>query len=283
MKLKYRVIERFRGKYSIEAMCEVFEVSRSGYYAWRNRQQKEAKDQWLVDLIMACQRQSRQTYGIRRVRRWIQRQTGKLVNVKAILRVMRKLNLLSVVRRRRPYTRYRRAVHRYPNLLDRNFDQAKPNQFWVTDITYIPIPGSMLYMCAVLDLCGKAVLAWKIGADMSSSLVTDTIREALKREKVTGGLALHSDQGSQYTSQAYFDLMQAYHVSPSMSSPGCPYDNAAMENFFGTLKTECLYRAHFTTRTEVEQLVTEYVDFYNFERISLKNGLTPVEFRSKTV
>ncbi len=96
MKLKYRVIERFRGRYSIEAMCEVFEVSRSGYYAWRNRQQKEAKDQWLVDLVVACQRQSKQTFGIRRVRRWIQRRTGKLVNVKAILRVMRKLNLLSV-------------------------------------------------------------------------------------------------------------------------------------------------------------------------------------------
>lgn len=90
----------------------------------------------------------------------------------------------------------------YPNLLNRCFDQAKPNQFWVTDITYIPIPGSMLYMCAVLDLCGKAVLAWKIGSDMSSSLVTDTIREALRQEKVTGGLALHSDQGSQYTSRA---------------------------------------------------------------------------------
>ena len=159
---------------------------------------------------------------------------------------------------------------------------TKPNQFWVTDITYIPIPGNMLYMCAVLDLCGKVVLAWKIGADITSSLVTDTIREALQTEKVTGGLALHSDQGSQYTSQAYFDLAQAYHVSPSMSSPGCPYDNAAMENFFGTLKTECLYRAHFTTRAEVEQLVTEYVDFYNFERIALKNGLTPVEIRSKT-
>lgn len=93
MKLKYRVIERFRGKYSVAAMCEMFEVSRSGYYAWRNRQRKEAKDQWLVDLVMACQRRSKQTYGIRRVRRWIQRQTGKLVNVKAILRVMRKLNL----------------------------------------------------------------------------------------------------------------------------------------------------------------------------------------------
>ncbi len=152
MKLKYRVIERFRGRYSIEAMCEVFEVSRSGYYAWRNRQQKEAKDQWLVDLVVACQRQSKQTYGIRRVRRWIQRRTGKLVNVKAILRVMRKLNLLSVVRRRRPYTRYQQAVHKYPNLLDRNFHQAKPNQFWVTDITYIPIPAACC-TCALCWIC----------------------------------------------------------------------------------------------------------------------------------
>ena len=281
--MKYRVIERFRGKYSVNAMCELFEVSRSGYYAWRNRQKQANKAQWLEDLIVECQKSCKQTYGIHRVRRWIQRQIGRLVNLKAILRVMRKLNLLSVVRRRRPYTRYQQAVHKYPNLLNRSFEQANPNQFWVTDITYIPMPGGMLYMCAVLDLCGKVVLAWKISTAMSSSLVTDTIREALKREKVTDGLALHSDQGSQYTSQAYFDLTQAYHISPSMSSPGCPYDNAAMENFFGTLKTECLYRAHFTTRTELEQLVTEYVDFYNFERISLKNGLTPVEIRSKTM
>jgi len=281
VKLKYRVIERFRGQYSVEAMCKVFEVSRSGYYAWRNRQEKAPKDQWLADLITECQRLCKQTYGIRRVRRWIQRQTGKKVNIKAILRIMRKLNLLSAVRRRRTYTRYQRAVHKYPNLLNRQFDQLKPNRFWVTDITYIPIPGSMLYMCAVLDLCGKVVLAWKIGSDMSSSLVTDTIRDALQQEKVTDGLALHSDQGSQYTSHAYFDLTQEYHISPSMSSPGCPYDNSAMENFFGTLKTECLYRSFFTTRSEVEQLVSEYVHFYNFERISLKNGLTPIEFRSK--
>ena len=89
MKLKYRVIERFRGKYSIEAMCKVFEVSRSGYYVWKKRQQKEAKDQWLVDLITACQQQSRQTYGIRRVRRWIQRQNGKWVYPEFCVNVLR--------------------------------------------------------------------------------------------------------------------------------------------------------------------------------------------------
>ena len=136
-------------------------------------------------------------------------------------------------------------------------------------------------MCAVIDLCGRMVLAYRIGTDMAATLVTDTIRDAHKKEKVTDGLALHSDQGSQYTSQAYFDLSQAYHFSPSMSSPGCPYDNAAMENFFGTLKTECLYLAKYSTRAEVELLVAEYVHFYNFERINLKNGLTPFEIRSK--
>ena len=279
--MKYRVIERFREKYPIESMCRIFQVSRSGYYAWRKRQNTEAKDQWLVDLIVECQQKCNQTYGCRRVRRWIQRNLGRKVNLKAILRIMRKLDLLAQIRRRKKYTQYQQALHKYPNLLQRAFDQQSPNKFWVTDITYIPTPSGMLYMCAVIDLCGKMVMAYRIGDDMTSSLVTDTIRDAMEKEKVTDGLALHSDQGSQYTSTAYFDLCQSYHFRPSMSSPGCPYDNAAMENFFGTLKSECLYLAHYDTRADVEQVVAEYVYFYNFERINLKNGLTPFEIRSK--
>lgn len=283
MKLKYRVIERFRGKYPIDSMCHMFEVSRSGYYAWRKRQGKPAKDQWLVDLIIDCQQRCKQTYGCRRVRRWLKRRYGKNVNLKAVLRVMRKLDLLSQVRRRKPYQHYQQAVHKYPNLLQRVFAQPFPDRFWVPDITYIPTAKGMVYMCTVLDLCGKMVLAYRIGGDMTSSLVTDTVREACKKEKVADGLILHSDQGSQYTSQAYFDLSQEYHIQPSMSSPGCPYDNAAMENFFGTLKTECLYRRKFSCRAEVEQAVAEYVQFYNYERIDLKYGLTPFEIRSKAV
>ena len=264
-------------------MCKAFEVSRSGYYAWRKRQSEEPRNQWLINLIVECQQLSKQTYGIRRVRRWLQRREGKTVNLKAILSIMRKMNLLSQIRRRRPYTRYKQAVHKYPNLLKRAFIQPTPNKFWVTDITYIPTPKGMLYMCVVLDLCGRMVLAYRIGNDMTATLVTDTIRDAIQREKmVTDGLTLHSDQGSQYTSKAYFDLSEAYHFSPSMSSPGCPYDNAIMENFFGTLKTECLYRANISSRADVEQLIAEYVHFYNFERIDLKNGLTPFEIRSKT-
>lgn len=285
MKLKYRVVERLRNRYSVAALCDILEVSRSGYYAWRKRQGEVAKDQWLVDLIVECQQNSKQTYGCRRVRRWLEKVKNKKVNIKAIRRIMRKHDLLAQIRRRKPYAHYKQAVHRYPNLLERQFDQAEPNKFWVTDITYIPTGKGMVYMCAVMDLCGKMVLAYRIGTDMTSSLVTDTVRDALnyvhKKGMVTDGLALHSDQGSQYTSKEYFDLSLLYHFSPSMSTPGCPYDNASMENFFGTLKVECLYRRRFANRDEVDQAVSEYVHFYNFQRINLKNGLTPFEIRSK--
>ena len=281
MKLKYRVIERFKGKYSIKDMCRIFGVSRSGYYDWRKRQDMPNKDQWLIDLIVQAQKESKQTYGHRRIQRWLLNKHNKYVNLKAILRVMRRYNLLSQIRRVRPYMRYQKALHKYPNILSRQFNQIEPNRFWVTDITYIPTAKGMVYMCAVLDLCGKMVLSYKIGTDMTTSLVTDTIRDAKQKEKVTGGLALHSDQGSQYTSQAYFDLIKAYHILPSMSSPGCPYDNSSMENFFGTLKSECLSRMKFSCKSEVEQAVDEYVHFYNFERINMKNGLTPFEIRSK--
>ena len=279
--MKYRVIERFRGKYSIEDMCKVFGVSRSGYYDWRNRQELPNKDQWLIDLITQAQIKSKQTYGHRRIQRWLLKKHKKYINLKVILRVMRRYDLLSQIRRVRPYMQYQKALHKYPNLLDRQFDQVLPNRFWVTDITYIHTAKGMVYMCAVMDLCGKMVLAYRIGTDLTTSLVTDTIRDAKQKEMITDGLALHSDQGSQYTSQAYFDLVKSYHIQPSMSSPGCPYDNSAMENFFGNLKTECLHRLKFSCKAEVEQAVAEYVQFYNFERINMKNGLTPFEIRSK--
>ena len=121
MKLKYRVIERFRGKYSVEAMCKVFEVSRSGYYAWRDRQGQENRDQQLLDLITECQEKCRQTYGCRRVRRWLERFKHRHVNIKAVRRIMRKYDLMSVIRRRKPYTVYKQAIYKYTNELKRQF------------------------------------------------------------------------------------------------------------------------------------------------------------------
>ena len=282
MKLKYRVIERLRKKYPVTALCSILEVSRSGYYAWRKRDKHKAdKDNWLMQQIDACQQKSHYTYGCRRVQSWIEQQSHVHVNLKDVLRVMRKMNALARIRRRRAYTSYKATAHRYENILQRQFAQTLPNHCWATDITYIPTRHGMASMCAVIDLCGKMVLNYRLGTDMTSTLVIDTIAAALKQEKVTDGLVLHSDQGAQYTSGAYYDLSQEYHFRPSMSSKGCPYDNSAMENFFGTLKAECLNRMKFTDMNQLAEIVGEYIQFYNFERINMKNGLTPFEIRSK--
>ena len=279
--LKYRVIERFKDKYSVSEMCKLFEVPRSSYYAWRKKQQSEDRDQDIADKIRKIWNDSKQTYGCYRIWKYFREKLNIQVNIKKIRRIMHKYGISSVIRRRKAYTYHKNTAYKYQNLLNRQFRQENPNTFWVTDITYIPTTKGFVYLCAVMDLCGRKVLSWRVGNDMTTSLVTDTVRDAVTKEKVTDGLALHSDQGSQYTSKEYFDLTQLYHITPSMSSPGCPYDNAAMENFFGTLKCECLNRMQFANRDEVKAAVAEYIQFYNFERINMKNGLTPDEIRSK--
>lgn len=130
---------------------------------------------------------------------------------------------------------------------------------------------------------GRYIVAYRLGTEITATLVSDTVRDAFTREKgkVANGLVLHSDQGCQYTSEEYFALTQEYHFAASMSRRGCPLHNALMENFFGTFKTECLYRYKPTTREQVQQLVDEYIRFYNYERIDMKSGLTPFEIRSK--
>jgi transposase InsO family protein len=201
------------------------------------------------------------------------------INIKKIRRIMRKYGISSVIRRRKAYTYHKNTAYKYQNLLKRQFRQESPNTFWVTDITYIPTSKGFVYLRAVMDLCGRKVLAWRVGNDMTTTLVTDTIREAVTKEMVTDGLALHSDQGFQYTSHEYFKLTQSYNISPSMSRRGNPYDNAMAENFFSILKTECIHRIRLRTFEEANAVIDGYIQFYNFQRIQFKTKLTPVEFR----
>ena len=282
MTVKYRVVERLRHRYPVTALCHILDVSRSGYYAWRHRFGQEDSAAWLKEQIHTCQTKTNFTYGYRRVCLWIKRTTGVTVNRKRVLRVMRQMGALAQVCRHRAYTHYKAAVRRYENILNRQFEQRHKNLFWATDITYIATTQGMCYLCAIIDQCGKMVLGYRIAAQMTASLVTDTVRDVLQKEKVADGLVLHSDQGAQYTVQTYYDLSQAYHFTPSMSKRGCPYDNASMENFFGTLKAECLNRRKFASRKELQAVVAQYVQFYNYERIQLKSGHTPYEIRSKT-
>lgn len=279
--VKYMVVYRHKEKYSISEMCRFFSVSRSGYYDYLKRMDIPAKDLPLAEKIRECQANCGQTYGYRRVHIWLERQ-GIHHNPKTILRIMQKYNLLSVVRRKK-YRNYGNYIHKYENLLNRNFHADRPNQKWVTDISYIHTKQGVLYLSIIRDLYDNSIVAYKTGTEQNVNLVLSTIKAAKRKEKVTAELQLHSDQGFQYTSHGYFKLTQSYGITPSMSRRGNPYDNALAENFFSILKTECIYRAKLQTYEEARLLIGEYIHFYNNERIQLKTKLTPLEKRCQYV
>ena len=262
-------------------MCRFFEVSRSGYYKYLIRKDIPAKDLELAKKIEECQEINHRTYGYRRVHIWLERQ-GICRNPKTILRVMQKYNLLSVVRRKK-FHYCSQYLHRYPNALNRDFSADRPNQKWVTDISYIKTSQGFLYLSVIRDLYDNSIVAYKTAKEQSIKLVLDTIKAAKKKEKVTGELQLHSDQGFQYTSLAYFNLTKEYHITPSMSRRGNPYDNAMAENFFSILKTECIHRVKLKSFDEARLLIDDYIYFYNHQRIQLKTKLTPLEVRSQFI
>ena len=279
--VRYNVIYRHRNKYSVSEMCRFFGVSRSGYYGYVSRMDTPAWDLPLAEKIQECQDECGRTYGYRRVHIWLER-NGIYRNPKTVLRVMQKYGLLSVIRRKK-YRNYGEYLHKYPNLLNRDFSAERPNQKWVTDISYIHTKQGVLYLSVIRDLYDNSIVAYKTGTEQNINLVLSTIRAAKKKEKVTAELQLHSDQGFQYTSTAYFKLTQSYGITPSMSRRGNPYDNALAENFFSILKTECIYRAKLQTYEEARLLIGEYIHFYNHQRIQLKTKLTPLEKRSQYV
>ena len=279
--IKYQVIFKHNDKYSINSMCNFFGVSRSGYYAFLKRMNIPDRDLPLAEKIRECQEESHRTYGYRRVHIWLERQ-GIYRNPKTVLRVMQKYNLLSVVRRKK-FHYCSQYLHRYPNLLNREFTADRPNQKWVTDISYVKTAQGFLYLSIIRDLYDNSIVAYKMDKEQSIKLVLDTIKAAKRKEKITAELQLHSDQGFQYTSHAYYKLTKEYSISPSMSRRGNPYDNALAENFFSILKTECIYRAKLKTYEEARRLIGEYIYFYNNERIQLKTKLTPLEKRSQYV
>ena len=279
--IKYQVIFKYKDKYSISEMCRFFKVSRSGYYGFLKRKDIPDKDLPLSNKIKECQEKSHRTYGYRRVHIWLERQ-GIYKNPKTVLRVMQKYNLLSVVRRKK-FHYCSQYLHRYPNSLNREFTAQRPNQKWVTDISYIKTSQGFLYLSIIRDLYDNSIVAYKMSKEQSIKLVLDTIREAKRKEKVTADVQLHSDQGFQYTSEQYYRLTKSYGISPSMSRRGNPYDNALAENFFSILKTECIYRVKLASYEEASLLITEYINFYNNYRIQTKTKLTPLEKRSQYI
>lgn len=277
---KFHVIYRHRDKYSISVMCRFFRVSRSGYYDFVRQLGRSDKDAPLAEQISLCQEHCGKIYGYRRIHIWLKKQ-GIHRNPKTVLRVMKKYDLLGEIRRRRKWKQMGEHVHKYENLINRNFSADRRNSKWVTDISYIHTKEGVLYLSMIRDLFDNSIIAYKTGTEQTVNLVLDTILLAVKKEKKTVAteLHLHSDQGFQYTSTAYFHLTQAYGITPSMSRRGNCYDNAMAENFFSILKTECIYRAKPKTIAEANKCISAFIHFYNHERIQIKTGEAPLARR----
>ena len=276
------VIHRHRNKYPIYRMCRFFGVSRSGYYAYTYNLNHRNPNQAVIDQIAQQQKRCKNTYGYRRTHLWLDK-NGCHRNPKTILRIMKTNGLLSEIRRRRQWKQLGQQIHRYENLLNRDFHTERPNSKWVTDISYIHTEQGVLYLSMIRDLYDNSIVAYKTATSQTVNLVLDTVRLALKKEKVAGELQLHSDQGFQYTSQAYFNLTKEYGITPSMSRRGNCYDNAMAENFFGILKTECIYRQKLKTFQQANDLIDEYIHFYNHERLQTKTGLAPLSLRQASL
>ncbi len=278
--VKYLAIWRNREKYPVVTMCKFFQVSRSGYYDYVKRMGKPDRDEVLAGQIAQCQEHSRGAYGYRRVHIWLERQ-GIHHNPKTVLRVMGKYGLLSKVRLKK-YRVMGQLLHRYENLLNRDFSADRPNQKWVTDISYIHTAQGVLYLSIIRDLFDNSIVAYKTATQQTVRFVLDTIKEAQNKRPVAVEVQLHSDQGLQYTSHAYFSLSKEYGITPSMSRRGNCYDNAMAENFFSILKSECIYRQKISSFQQANDLIDDFIWFYNNERIQLRTKLTPLEKRRQS-
>jgi putative transposase len=275
-------------------MCRFFGVSRAAYYAWVQRLDQPDPDAERKQLIQEAYEKSHGTYGYRRIEMWIRKHTGRSINHKAVLRItlapgasagVNSLHIRSIARKRRMFKRLTEleTYHRYDNLLNREFTASRPNQKWVTDITYVSTQQGWAFLSTIQDLFDGFIVAHEVGTENSLGLVLNTLKQARQKEQITDGLLLHSDQGYQYTSPSYHALIQTYAITPSMSRRANCWDNAVMENFFGHLKEEALRHVRNPSLAHLKQLIDDYVHFYNYERIQLKTRQTPFETRCLSI
>jgi putative transposase len=273
-----------QAEYSIRAMCRVLEVSPSGYYAWRGREESTRKkeDEKLQQRVKVIHERSRETYGAPRVHREL-RAEGTRIGRKRVARLMKEAALAGVSRRKSTITTRRdRSARPAPDLLDRKFVASRPNQVWVADITYVPTWMGFLYLAVVLDVWSRKIVGWSMESHMRTSLVTDALEMALAQRGPAQGVIHHSDQGSQYTSIQFGTRCREAGVRPSMGSVGDCYDNAMCESFFATLECELLDRTRFRNHDEAKDALFDFIEgWYNtHRRHSALDYHSPAQFES---
>lgn len=279
--MKYEFIAAHAAEHSVARMCQVLQVSPSGYYAWCKRRpsrRAQANSTLLTEIRAICEK-SRGTYGSPRVHAALQ-QAGIACGRHRVARLMRQAGLKGrQKRRKRPNTTQPGEGVVAANILNREFAAQRPDEKWVTDITYIDTDEGWLYLAMILDLFSRRVVGWAMDNHMKTQLVERALHMALYQRDIAAPLLHHSDQGSQFTSDAYQALLRRAGITVSMSRTGNCYDNAVAESFFGTLKAECATAA-FASRQQARTAIFEYIEvWYNRQRLHSSLGyLSPEQF-----
>ena len=284
--MRFRFIEDRRADYPVTLLCDVLGVSPAGYYAWRSRSEsrRSAANRDLVDDIRRVHRDTRGRYGSPRIHVELKAQ-GRGASRGRIERLMRRHGIRAIMARPRRVrtTDSRHDLPIAPNLLDRNFIAAAPNKIWLADITYIETDQGWLYLATVMDLYSRRIVGWAMEDHLRADLPLTALRMAIAVQRPGAGLIHHSDRGVQYASTQYRNVMQSAGLRASMSRKADCYDNAPMESFFHTLKTELVHHRHYATREDARRDIFAYIEgFYNRTRRHSAIGyISPIEMELK--
>ena len=283
--MKFAFIRDQLGRFPAAAACAALGVSRAGYYAWRGRgpSARQSRRAGLAEKVRAVHAENRGVYGSPRVYRALLA-SGERVCENTVAEVMRRAGIRARAKRKF-VPRTTDSAHGRPvaaNALARDFAAAAPDRKWAADITYVPTGEGWLYLAGVIDLCTRRVVGWAMADHMRADLVADALRMAVARRRPAPGLLHHSDRGVQYASDDYQKLLADRGIACSMSGKGDCWDNAVMESFWGTLKTELVHHEHYATRDQARASIFEYVEvFYNRTRLHSALGyLSPEQFEA---
>jgi len=289
--MRFQWIQEHRDRWQLKRLCRVLDVSRSGYYAWKSRQEnpgaRARRRAALLEQIRAAHEESRGLYGSPRIHA-VLAEKAMAVCVNTVARLMRIAHIRSRITRRFRVKTTDSHHHYQParNLLDRQFHATAPNRKWLCDITYVPTAEGTLYLADVLDVYSRRIVGWSMATHLRAELCLDALNMALTRRQPAQELLHHSDRGTQYACDAYQQLLEAHGISCSMSRSGNCYDNAMMESFHGTLKNELVYQqpgGRFASIHEARQMVFEFIEvFYNRQRRHSALGyLSPEAFEAR--
>jgi len=268
--VKYAFVRANREEFCIGRMCQVLQVSRSGYYDWAEREESERsrRDRVLLKAIRKIHQETREAYGATKTWRTL-KQSGTVCGKHRVARLRRQAGIEA--RRKRKFRlayQARNTAPAAPNLLRWPFKAAYPDQIWVTDVTFIPTRLGWLYLAVMIDLYTRLVVGWSMKDRPHQELVNEALMMAVERRRPKPGLIHHSDQGILYSSGGYLALLKKYGMLRSMSGKGNCYDNAVAESFFSSLKNEIVHHRDYQTRDEARTEIFEYIElFYNRKRI----------------